>query len=82
MVNIIRRINQKANEYANSFGKGKTEISIRKITSKNPDYSLRTLQPLTPFDDDATELALSELVEPMALPIVVPTCLRSLLFFG
>jgi hypothetical protein len=23
---------QKANEYANSFGKGKTEISIRKIT--------------------------------------------------
>ena len=54
--NVESRINQKANEYANSFGKGKTEISIRKITSKNPDYSLRTLQPLTPFDDDATEL--------------------------
>jgi hypothetical protein len=37
--NVESRINQKANEYANSFGKGKTEISIRKITSKNPDYS-------------------------------------------
>jgi hypothetical protein len=34
----------------------KQVVSIRKITSKNPDYSLRTLQPLTPFDDDATEL--------------------------
>jgi hypothetical protein len=33
--NVESRINQKANEYANSFGKGKTEISIHKITSKN-----------------------------------------------
>ena len=54
--NVESRINQKANEYANSFGKGKTEISIRKITSKNPDYSLRTIQPLTPLNDDSTEL--------------------------
>ncbi|VVH57079.1 hypothetical protein BSPCLSOX_1132, partial [uncultured Gammaproteobacteria bacterium] len=54
--NVESRINQKANEYANSFGKGKTEISIHKITSKNPDYSLRTLQPLTPLNDDSTEL--------------------------
>jgi citrate lyase gamma subunit len=33
--NVESRINQKANEYANSFGKGKTEISIRKITSQH-----------------------------------------------
>jgi hypothetical protein len=30
--------------------------SFSKITSKNPDYSLRTLQPLTPLNDDSTEL--------------------------
>ncbi len=54
--NVESRINNKANEYANSFGKGKTEISIHKITSKNPNYSLRTLQPLTPLNDDSTEL--------------------------
>ncbi|SSC09833.1 inverse autotransporter beta domain-containing protein, partial [thiotrophic endosymbiont of Bathymodiolus puteoserpentis (Logatchev)] len=40
-----------------SFGRGKTEISIRKITSKKPEYSLRTIQPLTQLNDDSTEFA-------------------------
>jgi hypothetical protein len=48
-------VNNKANEYANSIGNGKTEISLRKLTSKNPDYSLKTIQPLTSLNDDSTE---------------------------
>ncbi|CAC9517393.1 hypothetical protein [uncultured Gammaproteobacteria bacterium] len=55
--NVESLVNKKANKYANSFGKGKTEISIRKITSKKPDYSLRTIQPLTQLNDDSTEFA-------------------------
>ena len=55
--NVESLVNKKANKYANSFGKGKTEISIRKITSKKPDYSLRTIQPLTQLSDDSTEFA-------------------------
>ena len=55
--NVESLVNKKANKYANSFGRGKTEISIRKITSKKPDYSLRTIQPLTQLNDDSTEFA-------------------------
>ena len=49
-------INTQANEFANSFGDGKTEISIRKIESNKPDYSINTIQPLTELNEDSTEL--------------------------
>ncbi|WXU00765.1 MAG: hypothetical protein Ctma_1497 [Catillopecten margaritatus gill symbiont] len=49
-------INQKANELANSIGNGRTEISVHKLESNNPTYSLKTIQPLTELNTDSTEL--------------------------
>ncbi|WP_428087727.1 inverse autotransporter beta domain-containing protein [Candidatus Thioglobus sp.] len=49
-------INTQANEFANSFGNGRTEISIHKIESNQPDYSINTIQPLTELNEDSTTL--------------------------
>ncbi|SMN02064.1 Alkaline phosphatase [uncultured Candidatus Thioglobus sp.] len=49
-------INKKANEYVNSFGDGKTEISIRQIDSKNPTYSIKTIQPLSGLSENSKNL--------------------------
>lgn len=44
-------INQRANEFANDFGKGRTSITIKDIESQEPSYSIDTIQPLTEFND-------------------------------
>ena len=49
-------INQTANDFANQFGKGKTEISIHQLDSKDPTYSLKTIQPLTELNENSTQL--------------------------
>ncbi|WPE16789.1 invasin domain 3-containing protein [Candidatus Thioglobus autotrophicus] len=49
-------INTKINELANSVGNGKTEISVHQIESKDPTYSIKTIQPLTELNDDSTRL--------------------------
>ncbi len=49
-------INTKANELANSIGNGKTEISVHQIESKDPTYSVKTIQPLTELNQDSTSL--------------------------
>jgi hypothetical protein len=38
-------INNKANELANRFGAGRTEISISGIASQDLQYSIKTIQP-------------------------------------
>ncbi|NYT27762.1 MAG: inverse autotransporter beta domain-containing protein [Candidatus Thiodubiliella endoseptemdiera] len=49
-------INDKANEYANSIGSGRSEISIYGIDSQALDYSIKTIQPLTTLDKDSKNL--------------------------
>jgi len=49
-------INDKANEYANSIGSGRSEISIYGIDSQALDYSIKTIQPLTTLDKDSKKL--------------------------
>jgi hypothetical protein len=53
-------INQKANEMANSVGHGKTQISLRQLETKNPDFSIRTIQPLTDLTDQSTQLTFTQ----------------------
>ena len=53
-------INQKANEMANSVGNGKTEISLRQLETKNPEFSIRTIQPLTDLTNDSTQLTFTQ----------------------
>ena len=49
-------INEFANDVANSFGNGNTEISISNVESGNPSYSIKTIQPLTTPNKDDKEL--------------------------
>ena len=53
-------INEFANDIANSFGNGNTEISISNIESGNPAYSIKTIQPLTSPNKDAKELIFTQ----------------------
>ena len=53
---IESSINEFANDVANSFGNGNTEISISNIESGNPSYSIKTIQPLTTPNKDDKEL--------------------------
>ncbi|MBC8554146.1 MAG: inverse autotransporter beta domain-containing protein [Candidatus Brocadiales bacterium] len=48
--------NEAANKFANTFGEGNTEISIRNIKGDKPDWNIVTTQPLTPLEDDNTRL--------------------------
>ncbi|CAC9624845.1 Cadherin domain protein [uncultured Gammaproteobacteria bacterium] len=49
-------INNKANELANRFGAGRTEISISGIASQDLQYSIKTIQPIYPLDKNNKEL--------------------------
>ncbi len=49
-------INTKINELANSVGNGKTEISVHKLESNDPTYSIKTIQPITELNEDSTQL--------------------------
>ena len=49
-------VNDAANKFANTFGEGNTEISIRNLKGDEPDWSIVTTQPLTPLEDDNTRL--------------------------
>ncbi len=49
-------INNKANELANRFGAGRTEISIGGIASQDLQYSIKTIQPIYPLDKNNKEL--------------------------
>jgi hypothetical protein len=53
-------INQKANEMANSVGHGKTQISWRQLETKNPSFSIKTIQPLTDLTDESTQLTFTQ----------------------
>jgi len=48
--------NDTINNFANQFGEGNTEISIRKIKGDKSDYSIITTQPLTKLGDDRARL--------------------------
>lgn len=49
-------INQRANEFINNFGKGRTSIGIKGIESDKPSYSIDTIQPISAFTPDVQEL--------------------------
>ena len=49
-------INQKANEMASSVGHGKTDISLHQLTTKKPNLSIKTIQPLTELTDTSPQL--------------------------
>lgn len=49
-------INEFANDIANSFGKGRTSISIKGIESDKPSYSIDTIQPISEFNSEIKEL--------------------------
>jgi PBP1b-binding outer membrane lipoprotein LpoB len=53
-------INQKANEMANSVGHGKTQISLRQLEKNNPEFNIRTIQPLTDLTDASTQLTFTQ----------------------
>jgi len=50
-------INDKANEFANNFGKGRTSISIKGIESQKPSISIDTIQPISEFNSSVKELS-------------------------
>jgi hypothetical protein len=52
-----RYINTQANQFVNQFGFGRTEISLKHIEDKDPTYSVRTIQPLSPLNQNTTGLA-------------------------
>ena len=49
-------INESLNDFANQFGEGNTEISIRKVKGDESDYSIITTQPLTKLGKDRARL--------------------------
>ena len=49
-------INSSINDFANQFGEGNTEISIRKIKGDKSDYSIITTQPITSLGADRARL--------------------------
>ena len=53
---IETSINEFANDVANSFGNGNTEISISNVESGKLDYSIKTIQPLTTPNKDNKEI--------------------------
>jgi hypothetical protein len=53
-------INEFANDAANSFGKGNTEVSISNIESGNLSYSIKTIKPLTTLNKDAKSLIFTQ----------------------
>jgi uncharacterized protein (TIGR02145 family) len=53
---VESNINEFANDAANSFGNGATEISIFNIESGNPGFSIKTIQPLTTLNKDSKSL--------------------------
>ncbi len=40
-------MNDKANQFFNQFGFGRTEVSIHGFNSKELDYSIKTIQPIS-----------------------------------
>ncbi|WP_162262072.1 inverse autotransporter beta domain-containing protein [Bathymodiolus septemdierum thioautotrophic gill symbiont] len=49
-------INNKANEYANQFGAGRTEIQLGGFNSEALNYNIRTIQPLSELNEDSQDL--------------------------
>jgi len=57
---IETSINEFANDVANSFGNGNTEISISNVESGKLDYSIKTIQPLTTPNKDNKEIIFTQ----------------------
>jgi hypothetical protein len=49
-------MNDKANQFVNQFGAGRSEISIHGLSSKELDYSLKTIQPLSELNNNSKDL--------------------------
>jgi adhesin/invasin len=49
-------LNGSLNDFANQFGEGNTEVSIRKIKDSETSYSIITTQPLAPLGEDGSRL--------------------------
>ncbi|WP_162262071.1 inverse autotransporter beta domain-containing protein [Bathymodiolus septemdierum thioautotrophic gill symbiont] len=49
-------INNKANEYANQFGAGRTEIQLGGFNSEALNYNIKTIQPLSELNEDSQDL--------------------------
>ncbi|QKQ24077.1 hypothetical protein HUE58_02680 [Candidatus Ruthia endofausta] len=45
-------MNDKANEFFNQFGSGRMQISIHGLSSKELDYSIKTIQPISELNDN------------------------------
>ncbi|HIJ26877.1 MAG: hypothetical protein HON68_09360 [Gammaproteobacteria bacterium] len=57
---VVNRVeisaNQIVNEFADHFGEGETEISVKGIHNGNPEYSITTIQPLMQSEDRSDNL--------------------------
>jgi len=49
-------VNSSLNDFANQFGEGNTEISVRKVKGDEASYSIITTQPLAPLSEDGARL--------------------------
>jgi uncharacterized protein (TIGR02145 family) len=49
-------INDKANQFVNQFGAGRSEISIHGLSSKELDYSIKTIQPISELNHNSKDL--------------------------
>ena len=49
-------MNDKANQFFNQFGSGRSEISIHGLSSKALDYNLKTIQPLSELNHNSKHL--------------------------
>jgi hypothetical protein len=45
---------------ANSVGHGKTQISFRQLEKNNPEFNIKTIQPLTDLTDASTQLTFTQ----------------------
>jgi hypothetical protein len=51
-------MNDKANQFVNQFSAGRSEISIHGLSSKELDYSIKTIQPIPELNDNSKDLTL------------------------
>ncbi len=49
-------VNDKANEFVNQFGSGRTEVKIGGLASDEIDYGIKTIQPLSKLDEKSKDL--------------------------
>jgi len=56
-INKIERVlNVEVNEFVNSIGSGRTKINFNNLTSKEPTYNIKSIQPISDLNSDSKDL--------------------------